>query len=170
MRLWFPAPFRQVVFEAGEVQGHQRVGTKVDILIVAEEHAALSQYAVLLSTKWSGSSFPCTVRRLLFWGRAVRPLDVVHECARAGVSETTLLGRERTHAQQSCLPSWAFGKERTQIIDTEQKRSTFLQLVPGDKRPFLFELLRQLQIAAADLVFAPKILVGLVLPSSLVIS
>ena len=54
------AQFRQAVFEAGKVQGR--------ILL------PLANMLVLLLMKWSGSSFPCTVRRLLSWDRAVRLL------------------------------------------------------------------------------------------------
>ena len=63
------AQFRQAVFEAGKVQGASaRLAQGADILYRGGKNTlALSQYA-------RGSSFPCTVRRLLSWDRAVRLL------------------------------------------------------------------------------------------------
>ena len=70
------AQFRQVVFEAGKVQGASaRLAQGADILYRGGKTLLpLANMLVLLLMKWSGSSFPCTVRRLLSWDRVVRLL------------------------------------------------------------------------------------------------
>lgn len=106
-------------------------------------------------------------------GSGSSALDVVYECARAGVSEITLLGAEKERTRNNLLAFLeAFGKERTQIIDTEQKRVGHLSAtVPTTTPRSCLDPLRQLLVLLRRILFsAPRILARLVLPLGLVIS
>ena len=75
------------------------------------------------------------------------------------MSEITLLGAEKERTRNNLLAFLeAFGKERTQIIDTEQKRVGHLSATRAyDNASFLFGTVAAAsRIAAADLVFCTE--------------
>lgn len=169
------APFRQAVFEAGEVQGASaRLAQGADILYRGGKNTlALSQYARVAIDEMERLFLPLYGAKAVVLGSGSSALDVVYECARAGVSEIVLLGAEKNVRVTTCLPSWrrlARNEPRSSIL-SRSALVTFLQLVPTTTPRSSLELLRQLlELLQLILFSAPKILVGLVLPSSLVIS
>lgn len=169
------AQFRQAVFEAGKVQGASaRLAQGADILYRGGKNTlALSQYARVAIDEMERLFLPLYGAKAVVLGSGSSALDVVYECARAGVSEITLLGAEKERTRNNLLAFLeAFGKERTQIIDTEQKRvGTFPQPVPTTTPRSCLEPLRQLLVLLRRILFsAPRILARLVLPLGLVIS
>ena len=152
------APFRQVVFEAGEVQGASaRLAQGADILYRGGKNTlALSQYARVAIDEMERLFLPLYGAKAVVLGSGSSALDVVYECARAGVSEITLLGAEKERTRNNLLAFLeAFGKERTQIIDTEQKRVGHLSATRAyDNASFLFGTVAA--ASRADLVFCTE--------------
>ena len=152
------AQFRQAVFEAGKVQGASaRLAQGADILYRGGKNTlALSQYARVAIDEMERLFLPLYGAKAVVLGSGSSALDVAYECARAGVSEITLLGAEKERTRNNLLAFLeAFGKERTQIIDTEQKRVGHLSATRAyDNASFLFgTVVAASRIAAADLVF-----------------
>ena len=115
------AQFRQAVFEAGKVQGASaRLAQGADILYRGGKNIlALSQYARVAIDEMERLFLPLYGAKAVVLGSGSSALDVAYECARAGVSEITLLGAEKERTRNNLLAFLeAFGKERTQIIDT----------------------------------------------------
>lgn len=169
------AQFRQAVFEAGKVQGASaRLAQGADILYRGGKNTlALSQYARVAIDEMERLFLPLYGAKAVVLGSGSSALDVAYECARAGVSEITLLGAEKERTRNNLLAFLeAFGKERTQIIDTEQKRVGHLSATRAyDNASFLFGTVAAAsRIAAAILFSAPRILVMPVLLLSPVIS
>ena len=155
------APFRQVVFEAGKVQGASaRLAQGADILYRGGKNTlALSQYARVAIDEMERLFLPLYGAKAVVLGSGSSALDVVYECARAGVSEITLLGAEKERTRNNLLAFLeAFGKERTQIIDTEQKRVGHLSANRAyDNASFLFGTVAAAsRIATADIVFCTE--------------
>ena len=149
------------VFEAGEVQGASaRLAQGADILYRGGKNMlALSQYARVAIDEMERLFLPLYGAKAVVLGSGSSALDVVYECARAGVSEITLLGAEKERTRNNLLAFLeAFGKERTQIIDTEQKRVGHLSATRAyDNASFLFGTVAAAsRIAAADLVFCTE--------------
>lgn len=155
------AQFRQAVFEAGKVQGASaRLAQGADILYRSGKNTlALSQYARVAIDEMERLFLPLYGAKAVVLGSGSSALDVVYECARAGVSEITLLGAEKERTRNNLLAFLeAFGKERTQIIDTEQKRVGHLSATRAyDNASFLFGTVAAAsRIASADLVFCAE--------------
>lgn len=155
------AQFRQAVFEAGKVQGASaRLAQGADILYRGGKNTlALSQYARVAIDEMERLFLPLYGAKAVVLGSGSSALDVAYECARAGVSEITLLGAEKERTRNNLLAFLeAFGKERTQIIDTEQKRVGHLSATRAyDNASFLFGTVAAAsRIAAADLVFCTE--------------
>ena len=155
------AQFRQAVFEAGKVQGASaRLAQGADILYRGGKNTlALSQYARVAIDEMERLFLPLYGAKAVVLGSGSSALDVAYECARAGVSEITLLGAEKERTRNNLLAFLeAFGKERTQIIDTEQKRVGHLSATRAyDNASFLFGTVAAAsRIAAADLVLWRK--------------
>ena len=152
MRLWSPPNF---------VRRYSRlVRFRADILYRGGKNTlALSQYARVAIDEMERLFLPLYGAKAVVLGSGSSALDVAYECARAGVSEITLLGAEKERTRNNLLAFLeAFGKERTQIIDTEQKRVGHLSATRAyDNASFLFGTVAAAsRIAAADLVLCTE--------------
>lgn len=158
-------PFRSAVFEAGQAKGASaRLAQGADILYRGGKSTlAISQLARTAIDEMEQRFLPLYGAKAVVLGSGSAALDVVYECARAGVSEIALLGREKERARNN-LEAFldAFGRERTQIIDTEQKREGHLSATRAyDNASFLFRTVAaSSRIAAADLVFCAEAFEG----------
>ena len=155
------APFRRAVFEAGKVQGASaRLAQGADILYRGGKNTlAVSQYARVAIDEMERLFLPLYGAKAVVLGSGSAALDVVYEGARAGVSEITLLGSEKERTRNNLLAFLeAFAKERTQIIDTEQKLVGHLSANRAyDNASFLFGTVAAAsRIAAADIVFCTE--------------
>lgn len=155
------ASFRRAAFEAGKVQGASaRLAQGADILYRGGKNTlAVSQYARVAIDEMERLFLPLYGAKAVVLGSGSAALDVVYECARAGVNEITLLGSEKERTRNNLLAFLeAFGKERTQIIDTEQKRVGHLSANRAyDNASFLFGTVAAAsRIAAADIVFCTE--------------
>ena len=99
------AQFRQAVFEAGKVQGASaRLAQGADILYRGGKNTlALSQYARVAIDEMERLFLPLYGAKAVVLGSGSSALDVAYECARAGVSEITLLGAEKERTRNNLL-------------------------------------------------------------------
>ena len=169
------AQFRQAVFEAGKVQGASaRLAQGADILYRGGKNTlALSQYARVAIDEMERLFLPLYGAKAVVLGSGSSALDVAYECARAGVSEITLLGAEKERTRNNRLPSWrrlARNVPRSSIL-SRSALVTFPQPVPTTTPRSCLEPLRQLLVLLRRILFsAPRILVMPVLLLSPVIS
>lgn len=152
------SPFRGAVLEAGQAKGASaRLAQGADILYRGSKNAlAISQLARTAIDEMERRYLPLYGAHAVVLGSGSGALDVVYECARAGVSKIVLLGSEKERTRNNLTAFLeAFGKERTQIIDTEQKREGHLSATRAyDNATFLFGAVAASSlINAADLVF-----------------
>ena len=151
------APFRGVLLEAGQVKGASaRLAQGADLLYRGGKNTlAISQLARTAIDEMERRFLPLYGAKAVVLGSGSAALDVAYECARAGVERITLLGaqKERTRSNLEAFLD-AFGKERTQIIDTEQKREGHLSATRAyDNATFLFGAVSSTSsIFAADVV------------------
>ena len=151
------SPFRGVLFEAGKVKGASaRLAQGADVLYRGGKSTlVLSQLARTAIDEMEQRFLPLYGARAVVLGSGSAALDVAYECARAGVEEITLLGSEKERTRSNLVAFLdAFGKERTQIIDTEQKREGHLSATRAyDNASFLFGTVSaSSRIESADVV------------------
>lgn len=151
------APFRRVLFEAGQAKGASaRLAQGADILYRGKKNSlAISQLGRTAIDVMEQRFLPLYGAKAVVLGSGSAALDVAYECSRAGVAEITLLGAEKERARNNLIAFLeAYGKERTQIIDTEQKREGHLSATRAyDNASFLFGAVSATsRIAAADVV------------------
>ena len=152
------SPFRSALFEAGQAKGASaRLAQGADILYRGSKNSlAISQRARTAIDEMEQRFLPLYGAKAVVLGSGSAALDVAYECARAGVSEIVMLGSEKERTRNNLVAFLdAFGKERTQIIDTEQKREGHLSATRAyDNASFLFgSIAASSRISAADLVF-----------------
>lgn len=151
------APFRGVLFEAGQAKGASAsLCQGADVLYRgAKNSLCLSQLARTAIDEMERRFLPLYGAKAVVLGSGSAALDAVYECARAGVDEITLLGSDKQRTRNN-LEAFleAFGKQRTQIIDTEQQREGHLSATRAyDNASFLFGgVSAASRIEAADVV------------------
>lgn len=157
---------RSVLFEAGQVKGASAtLAQGADILYRGTKNSlALSQLARTAIDEIERRFLPIYGAKAVILGSGSAALDAAYECARAGVSEITLLGEDKQRTRNN-LEAFleAFGKQRTQIIDTEQQREGHLSATRAyDNATFLFGSVSSAsRIVAADVVLCVEGFEGL---------
>ena len=152
------APFRSVLLEAGQVKGASaKLAQGADVLYRGGKNSlALSQLARTAIDEMERTFLPLYGANAVVLGSGSAALDVAYECARAGVEKITLLGSDKERTRNNLVAFLeAFGKERTQIIDTEQKREGHLSATRAyENASFLFgSVSAASRISSADIVF-----------------